>query len=294
MMATPVLYKDQRLDFMPRLLPPLRTTELPVYYATTRAPATPGDPEHYGNAPGQELRLGVAYVRLGEPGWTFDQLAASDWTSTVAKPRPGEVERVEELGPVPREQTMSEAERQLVARIDARLATLRNPMVVLYVPGYRVTFDDVAVMMGSLSAYLGRGAMVTFPSRGVRSERLISSSPAIGLSWMPVSWSSTRPTPTMSPPPAQDAFESFSQPVCPSEGFSGARLSARTAVERWAPSSTTPTTTAARRGRLCHASGRRGPPSARGRRSRGACASAIGRLVNLGWSVRARTRDHHP
>jgi esterase/lipase superfamily enzyme len=163
MMATPVLYKDQRLDFMPRVPPPLRTTEVPVYYATTRAPAKPGDPEHYSNAPGQELRLGVAHVRLGEPGWTFDQLAASDWTSTVAKPRPGVVERVEELGPVPREQTMSEVERQLVARIDARLATLSNPMVVLYIPGYRVSFDDVAVMMGSLSAYLGRGAMVTFP-----------------------------------------------------------------------------------------------------------------------------------
>jgi hypothetical protein len=79
----------------------------------------------------------------------------------VATPRPGVVERVEELGPVPREQTMSEVEGQLVARIDARLATLNNPTVVLYVPGYRVTFDDVAVMMGSLSAYLGRGATVT-------------------------------------------------------------------------------------------------------------------------------------
>jgi esterase/lipase superfamily enzyme len=162
MMATPVLYKDQRLDFLTRVPPQLRTTELPVYYATTREPAKPGDSEHYTNAPGQALRLGVADVRLGEPGWTFDQLAASDWTSTVAKPRPGIVERVEELGQAPREQTMSAVERELVARIDARLATLRNPIVVLYVPGYRVTFDDVEVMMGSLSAYLGRGAMVTF------------------------------------------------------------------------------------------------------------------------------------
>jgi esterase/lipase superfamily enzyme len=163
MMVTPVLYKDQRLDFMTRMPPQLRTTELPVFYATTRAPAAPGDPEHYTNAPGQELRFGVAAVRLGEPGWTFDQLAASDWSSTVAKPRPGVVERVEELGSVPRAQTMSEVERQLVARIDDRLAKLNNPMVVLYIPGYRVTFDDVAVMMGSLSGYLGRGAMVAFP-----------------------------------------------------------------------------------------------------------------------------------
>jgi esterase/lipase superfamily enzyme len=163
MMATPVLYKDPRLDLLQHTPPQAHTTEVPVYYATTRAPAQPGNAKHYSNTPGQELRLGVAYIRLGEPGWTFDQLAASDWTSTVAKPRPGVVERIEELGPVPREQTMSEVERQLVARIDARLATVRNPMVVLYVPGYRVTFDDVVVMMGSLSGYLAHGAMVTFP-----------------------------------------------------------------------------------------------------------------------------------
>ena len=162
MMVTPVLYRDPRLDFISRVPSQFRTTELPVYYETTRAPAKPGDAEHYSSTPGQELRLGTAHIRLGEPGWTFDQLAASDWTSNVAKPRPGAVERNEDLGPVPREQTMSGLERQLVARIDARLATLRNPMVVLYIPGYRRTFNDVAVMMGSFSAYLGRGAMVTF------------------------------------------------------------------------------------------------------------------------------------
>ena len=128
MMATPVVFKDERLDFIPHLSPHLRKTELPVFYATTRAPAKPGDTRHYTNAPGQQLLLGVAEVRLGEPGWTFDQLAASDWTGSVEKPRPGMVERIEELGRVPREQATSEVEQQLVHRIDAHLATLRNPM----------------------------------------------------------------------------------------------------------------------------------------------------------------------
>jgi esterase/lipase superfamily enzyme len=162
MMATPVVFKDERLDFIPHLPPHLRKTELPVFYATTRAPVRPGDTRHYSNSPGKQLLLGVAEVRLGEPGWTFDQLAASDWTGSVANPRPGMVERIEELGPVSRESAISDVEEQMVQRIDAHLATLRNPMVVLYVPGYRVTFDEVAVMMGSFSAYLGHGAMVTF------------------------------------------------------------------------------------------------------------------------------------
>jgi esterase/lipase superfamily enzyme len=162
LMTTPTIYKDERLDFITRLPPHLRATELPVFYATTRAPVKPGDSGHYSDNPGDQLRLGIAEVRLGEAGWTFDQLAASDWTSGGAEPRPGTVERIDELGPVPREQAMSDVERQMVERIDAYLAGLSNPVVVLYVPGYRVTFDEVAVMMGSFSAYLGHGVMVTF------------------------------------------------------------------------------------------------------------------------------------
>lgn len=49
-----------------------------------------------------------------------------------------------------------------MARIDARLAMSRNQEIVVYVHGYRVNFDEVSVMMGSLSHYLGHGAMVTF------------------------------------------------------------------------------------------------------------------------------------
>jgi esterase/lipase superfamily enzyme len=162
LMATPVVFKDGRLDFIPHLPPPLRTTRLPVFYATTRAPVRRADVLSYSNSPGKELRLGVAEIRLGAPGWTFDELMASDWTSDVSRPRPGAVERLEELGTVPRETATSGPEQALIQRIDAQLATLRNPTVVLYVPGYRVTFDEVAVMMGSFSAYLGHGAMVTF------------------------------------------------------------------------------------------------------------------------------------
>src|SRR4051794_30889997 len=162
LMATPVVFKDERLDFIPHVPPQLRSTRLPMFYATTRAPVRRADVLSYSNSPGKDLRLGVAEIRLGEPGWTFDELAASDWTSDVSRPRPGVVERIEELGTVPREPGISDAERALIQRIDAQLATLRNPMVVLYVPGYRVTFDEVAVMMGSFSAYLGHGAMVAF------------------------------------------------------------------------------------------------------------------------------------
>ena len=162
MTPPPMAYQLKRLDFEAALPVALRTTKLPVFYATTREPAAADEPGHYRNAYDKHLRLGVARVALGEPGWTWKELAASDRLDTTGKPRAGRVEAVEEVGLVVREHTESEAERAFVERINARLEEVRNPEVVLYVHGYRVTFDEVAVLMGSFAHYLGQGAMVTF------------------------------------------------------------------------------------------------------------------------------------
>lgn len=157
---TPAVFKDPRLDFADNLQPALRSTELPVFFATTRAPVD--GPDHFGNAVGAGVALGVATVHLGEPGWDWQQLVASDLASTVEEPRPGAVEQVETIGPAGRDETLTDADRAFIARIDAQLARTTNRSVVLYVHGYRVTFDEVAVQMGSFAHYLGQGATVTF------------------------------------------------------------------------------------------------------------------------------------
>ncbi len=110
MMPTPVLYKDERLDFMPHVLPELRSTQLPVFYATNRAPAASGKPGHYTDRESDTVRLGVADVVLGAPGWAWEDLAASDRTSTIEHPRPARVERVEELGTLRGEDMLSEGD----------------------------------------------------------------------------------------------------------------------------------------------------------------------------------------
>src|SRR5437870_11179754 len=84
---TPAVIKDPRLDFARNLQPALRSTQLPVFFATTRQP-TDG-PEHFGDAQGDGVALGVATVRLGEPDWTWEQLLLSDLSSRVEQPRPG-------------------------------------------------------------------------------------------------------------------------------------------------------------------------------------------------------------
>jgi esterase/lipase superfamily enzyme len=162
MIPTPVVFRDARLDMTARLPSELRSTEVPVFYATTRAPVEPGKPGHYRNAAGEGVMLGVASVRLGPPGWQWEDLVASDFADTYEHARPGEVERIAELGRWGAEAGVSDAEHAFIARINEQLAKARNPELVLYVHGYRVLFDEVTVMMGSWSHYLGHGALVTF------------------------------------------------------------------------------------------------------------------------------------
>ncbi len=159
MIPAPAIFRDPGIDLAQHLPPALRSTEVPVFYVTTRAPVAKGEPGHYGERTSDGTRLGVAHVRLGEPGWTWDQLVASDLTDTFNTPRPAQVERVDELGIVGQ---TSDVERVFVDRINQRLAAARNRELVLYVHGYRVFFDEVTTMMGSWSHYLGHGAMTTF------------------------------------------------------------------------------------------------------------------------------------
>lgn len=161
LIPTPAVIKDERLDFFSRLPLVLRSTQLPVFYATTRAPASDGDSGNYGNEKGAGMRLGLAGVRLGEPGWNWGDLVESDRKNTIEHVRPGAVESVTEFG-IYRDEKEHEAGRRFIAEIDAQLAKARNRELVIYVHGYRVTFDEVAVQMGSFAHYLGHGAMVTF------------------------------------------------------------------------------------------------------------------------------------
>jgi len=156
MMTAPVIAQDPRLDFERWLGERERSTTVPVLYATTRAPAPPGDAQNYTRSAGDQTRLGRARVELGEPGWSFAELLASDRVSRVEDPRPARVVSVDELGPL----GDAQAEREFLASIDRHVATSRKGEAVLYVPGYRATFNHVMRLMGSWAHYLGGSSSV--------------------------------------------------------------------------------------------------------------------------------------
>lgn len=162
MIPAPVLYKDDRIDLSQRLPPHLRSTQLQTFYATNRAPASSGKSGHYTAGESETVTLGTADVTLGDVDWRWEDLVASDRTDTIEHPRPARVDQVQEFGPLRGGEEMNEAEQTFVSRIDEHLAMTRNQDVVLYVHGYRVTFDEVSVLMASFARYLGHAATVSF------------------------------------------------------------------------------------------------------------------------------------
>lgn len=158
MMPAPVIMKDPRLDFTRLVAPEDRDTDVRVLYATTRAPAPEGARERYSQSAGDTVRLGLTHVQLGEPGWSFADLAESDRVSRLDTLRPARVTSVEEFGAMG-----GAADRAFVAAMDRQVQASRTGEAVIYVPGYRVTFDQMMVFMGSWAHYLGRSsAVVTF------------------------------------------------------------------------------------------------------------------------------------
>jgi esterase/lipase superfamily enzyme len=158
MPPSPIVMQDPRLDFSRPVPPEERTTEMSVLFATTREPAPPDAPEHFTRRTGDAVRLGVAHVQLGKPDWSFDDLVESDRASRPDAPRPAHVVSLDEFGVLGA--PGGAAERAFVAAIDRQLATSLSGSVVFYVPGYRATFNDVMILMGSWEHFLGHQSPV--------------------------------------------------------------------------------------------------------------------------------------
>ena len=155
MFPAPVIMQDPRLDFMRFVAPQNRTTDVDVLFATTRAPAPAGAAERFLSRHGDQVRLGLARVHLGEPGWSFADLVESDRRNTGEADRPARVISVEEFG-----QMGGPADEAFVAAINRQVDASRTGEAVIYVPGYRVGFDQVMTLMGTWAHYLGGSSAV--------------------------------------------------------------------------------------------------------------------------------------
>ncbi|MHC5024047.1 MAG: alpha/beta hydrolase [Planctomycetota bacterium] len=172
MMPTPVAYRDANEEVLspPQDAPPDTTIE--ILYATDRNSTESAIPTSaYGSRRGLSLRLGVATVRLGDPGLTWDELARQSlhdrrppmrlieldeigklWTTIpLSDDRYAEVE--ESTAP---DDPIREASRRFAALIRERLDRSSKGEIILYVPGFNTPFEAPIQMMAQFAHFMGR------------------------------------------------------------------------------------------------------------------------------------------
>lgn len=112
-----------------------RSPEIRTFYATNRPPADRDEKRYYGNGATSDLRLGMATVRMGEPGlhWqdVLDISAAAERKDEV----PLDLESAEELDSLP-----ATTGAQFAAEIERVLRRSRFKEITLFVHGAKSNF----------------------------------------------------------------------------------------------------------------------------------------------------------
>ena len=172
MMPAPGLYSDAGYDPFPGDAPLPDLPDIPLLYATLRAPAQDGDAEKfYANRRGNLLRVGTAYVRAGSKNFTWEQARKISLAKNRDRSYPLKVDSVDEMGVIassvfaPAEVRRTEAgSRAAFAKaVNERLQQSHTKDVYVYVHGYKVVFENPVLVASELWHFLGyKGAMIAF------------------------------------------------------------------------------------------------------------------------------------
>jgi esterase/lipase superfamily enzyme len=165
-MPAPELYGDGEVDpFVDDTL--LSAEALPrILYATDRAPA-PADRkggEAYTGERGYALRLGSASIELGlDESITWEEARRISLLKNRTLEYPMQVGEVREFGPLARTvitldpgETPSDGPgREFAEAVNAKLDATRTRDVLIYVHGYKVTFENPLLVASELWHFLG-------------------------------------------------------------------------------------------------------------------------------------------
>lgn len=166
LMPAPEAFGDGAINPLPDHNP---IRDLPyggVLYATDRAPAT-GDcnEPYYPSARGQVVRLGAARIEVGDTTMTWEEARRISLLKNRPKTYPLRVTGVTEFGILEttrdalfdREAGEDPAApgRTFAAAINAKLAISRRKDVFIYVHGFKVVFENPALVAAELWHFLG-------------------------------------------------------------------------------------------------------------------------------------------
>lgn len=171
LMPTPVTFSSGEVDPFEKIGAQLRTTEVPVFYATNRAALIEHPAPVHTIVPSDDLRMGVAHVRVGDEtlDWeTLHRLSTSadpderpivqlDWLEQMAKLRAGEQVK------------NSPEARAFFDKVNQALAASLNSELLIYVHGSNNTVPRGSAQAAQFRHFTGRRMVVLvfmWPSAG--------------------------------------------------------------------------------------------------------------------------------
>jgi len=174
MMPTPNVYLDPQRDYFADLAQGLKSTEVPLFYITDRAPEKDQKGNlRYGYQRSASVGFGTAVVDLGE-NITWEELLEASRTQKRLKPVNLKLRDVEEIvrapdTPLPfrevdgkiieepalveQREAAAEAFRRVIVR---QLELTPRKEIFVFVHGFHNSFDDAAFAMAELRHFLGR------------------------------------------------------------------------------------------------------------------------------------------
>ncbi len=168
--------------FVDRVIDPLMATETvsvpadpQVLYATLRAPAAPGTKDRfYSSERAAAVRLGIARIELGRSDITWAEARRISILKNGTDKYPIQVAEVHDLGVLeetrhpflemgPMERGSPDASGEFAAEVNRRLASTSHKDIFIYVPGYRVNFENPVLVAAELWHFLGyQGVFIPF------------------------------------------------------------------------------------------------------------------------------------
>jgi esterase/lipase superfamily enzyme len=133
---------------------------IPLFYATNRLPVGPRSNRVYAVVPGRDMHMGVATIRIGEEGTTWDWIYA--WSTGASDDRRPflNLENLNEQAKFETGEPLTKEAQAWFADVNAALDRSRDKDIIVYVHGANTTVERAAGQAAQLHHFTGRNSVV--------------------------------------------------------------------------------------------------------------------------------------
>ncbi|WP_158635293.1 alpha/beta hydrolase [Luteimonas cucumeris] len=162
LMPSPLSFTDDETPVFTDNKAARNAPEIPIFYATNRQVLMENVPPVYTIFPGDELRMGIAHLRVGDGTLNWKELNALSRSPDPANRPAIKLKELEELAVLgeSRDDPTSAASQDFFARINAALAQSRHKNLIVYVHGANNAVHRATGQAAQFQHFTGRDAVV--------------------------------------------------------------------------------------------------------------------------------------